>query len=245
MGELDVLEEELRIASTIVEWESGDIWGHVGVRVPESDSIAVKFFRPPEEPGVKDWIIHFDYDLNKVSGVGIIPIEATIYTEIFKARPDVRAIVHSHPPMCIALSLVDKQLYSIHQQSRRFGNGLPIYDPPIFIIDSEEGADMARAMGPAPGIVLKGHGIVSVGRSIDEACITALYMERTAKIQAIAHTLGYSAPTKQFVQTIEDTYTKLMARIRELGRPPHEHSAEWDYYADKVRKGEQWPRGWT
>jgi len=47
MSDIDVLEEELRIASSILEWEMGDIWGHVATRIPDSESIAVKIFRPP------------------------------------------------------------------------------------------------------------------------------------------------------------------------------------------------------
>ncbi len=68
--------------------------------------IAVQMFRRAER-GKKDWLVHFDYSLKKLSGVGTIPREAVIYTEIFKARPDVNAAVHCHASMCIALSLAD------------------------------------------------------------------------------------------------------------------------------------------
>ncbi len=247
MSDIDVLEEELRIASSILEWEMGDIWGHVATRLPDSESIAVKIFRPPEEPGVKDWFVRFDYSLNKLSGVGTIPMEAAIYSEAFKARPDVTAAVHCHAPMCIALSMADKTVYNMHQQSKRFGKGVPIYPDPIFIIDAQEGADLAKTLGQAPAVIIKGHGIVSVGKTVDEACMNALYLERTAKMQAMAHMLGYTGPTPEFIQSIQATSQKLMARARELGRggAPAKHSAEWNYYADKVKKGERWNRGWV
>ncbi len=248
MGAIDVLEEELKIASTILEWEMGDIWGHVGVRVSESESIAVKLFRPPDEPGVKDWLVQFDYSLKKISGVGTIPGEAAIYSEIFKARPDINAAIHSHAPMSIALSLADKQICTVHQQSWRFGKGLPIYPDPIFIIDPGEGADLARVLGQAPGVVIKGHGIVSVGKTIDEACMNALYMERTAKIQVMAQTFGFSRPNEEYLKVMEASFHKLMAhRAVQRGRgwSRLEHSAEWRYYEDKIRKGERWMRGWT
>ena len=75
-------EEELRIAANILEWEIGDIWGHVGVRLPDDKGIAVQMFRRAE--GVKkDWLVHFDYSLKKLRGVGTIPREAVIYSEIF------------------------------------------------------------------------------------------------------------------------------------------------------------------
>jgi hypothetical protein len=78
-------ESELNIGAKILEWEIGDIWGHVGVRLPDGKSIAVRMFRRAEQ-GKKDWLVHFDFTLQKLSGVGTIPRESVIYTEIFKAR---------------------------------------------------------------------------------------------------------------------------------------------------------------
>ncbi len=234
-------EEELKIAAKILEWEIGDIWGHVGVRLPEQDGVAVQMFRRPEEKGKDDWLVRFDYSLKKLSGVGTIPRESTIYTEIFKARPDVNAVVHSHAPMCIALSLAEKPVSCVHMQSFNFGEGVPIYPKPIYILDEAEGADLARSLDKASAIMIKGHGIVTVGRTIDEASMNALYMERTAKIQAIAHLLGFAGPTEEFLQELGASKDELFARPRNKMA----HSAEWTYYADKVKKKERWTRGWT
>ena len=238
---MSVVEEQLKIAAEILEWEIGDIWGHVGVRVPENNSIAVKLFRRPEEPGAEDWLVNFDYSLKKLSGVGSIPRESPIYTEIFKARPDVNAAVHSHAPMCVALSLADKTVTCVHMQSSRFGSGVPIYPRPIYILDDDEGKELARALDQADAVLIKGHGIVTVGKDIDEACMTALYMERTAKIQAMAHLLGFSGPTEEFIAELTGSKEKLFSRLERSPRP----SAEWRYYADKIKKGERWTRGWT
>jgi ribulose-5-phosphate 4-epimerase/fuculose-1-phosphate aldolase len=233
-------EAELRIGAKILEWEIGDIWGHVDARLPDNRGIAVQMFRPPES-GKKDWLVHFDYSLNKISGVGTIPREAVIYTEIFKARPDVNAAVHCHASMCIALSLAEKPIDWVHMQSSRFKGGTPIFPRPIYILDEAEGAELAKTLGEASAVMIKGHGIVTVGPTIDEACINALYMERTAKIMAIARLHGYQGPTAEAIQTLSGSREKLFRR------PRHEmfHSAEWNYYADKIRKGERWTRGWT
>ena len=85
-GAIKRAEKELKIAAKILEWEIGDIWGHVGVRLPENRGIAVQMFRPPEN-GKKSWLVHFDYSLNKLSGVGTIPRESVIYTEILRRVP--------------------------------------------------------------------------------------------------------------------------------------------------------------
>ena len=110
------IETELNVAAKILEWEIGDLWGHVGARLPDDRGIAVRMFRRPER-GKKDWLVHFDYSLNKLTGVGTIPRESVIYSEIFKARPDVHAAVHCHAAMCVALSLADKSVDWVHMQS--------------------------------------------------------------------------------------------------------------------------------
>ena len=88
--------------------------------------------------------------------------------------------------MCIALSLAEKPVDWVHMQSSRFKGGTPIFPRPIYILDESEGAELAKTLGNASAHDDQGHGIVTVGETIDEACINALYMERTAKIMAIA-----------------------------------------------------------
>jgi L-fuculose-phosphate aldolase len=231
------LEQELSIGARILEWEIGDVWGHVGVRLPGDKGIAVQLFRRPEE-GKKDWLVHFDHSLKKLSGVGTIPREAVIYTEVFKARPDVNAVVHCHASTCVALSIADTPVSCVHVQSGRFGRGVPIYPRPIYILDESEGADLARTLGDANGMMIKGHGIVTVGKSIDEACINAVYMERTAKIMAMAKLFGFSGVPEDFIGQLSSSKEKLLSRGTRLP-----HSAEWNYCADKIKKGERWTRG--
>jgi ribulose-5-phosphate 4-epimerase/fuculose-1-phosphate aldolase len=237
---IKVAEEELRIGAKILEWEIGDLWGHVGMRLPDNTGVAVQMFRRPED-GKKDWLVHFDYSLNKLSGVGTPPRESTIYTEIFKARPDVNAAVHSHAPMCVALSLADKSVSCVHMQSSRFGCGVPIYPDPIYILDDKEGADLARTLDNANAVLIKGHGIVTVGKTIDEACMNALYMERTAKLMAMAQLFGFAGVSESFLETLAGSKEKLHSRPR----AKMSHSADWNYYAEKIIKGEKWTRGWT
>ena len=162
-----------------------------------------------------------------------------IYTEIFKARRDVQAAVHCHPSMCVALSLADTPIDWVHMQSSRFRGGTPIFPRPIYILDESEGADLAKTLGNASAMLIKGHGIVTVGTSIDEACINALYLERTAKIMAVARLHGYKGPTQDSIQTLSESREKLFRRPRD----EMYHSAEWNYFADKIKRGERWNRG--
>jgi ribulose-5-phosphate 4-epimerase/fuculose-1-phosphate aldolase len=143
--------------------------------------------------------------------------------------------------MCVALSLANKPIDWVHMQSSRFKGGTPIFPRPIYILDESEGADLAKCLGDASAVMIKGHGIVTVGETIDEACMNALYMERTAKIMAIARLHGYEGPTTEALDTLTESRKKLFRRPRD----EMFHSAEWNYYADKVKRGEHWTRGWS
>jgi 3,4-dihydroxyphthalate decarboxylase len=244
--EFGTLEADLRIASTILEWETGDIFGHVGVRLPSGDGVACKMFRPA---GYEDeeWLVHFDYAGKKMSGAGTPPMEFPIYTEIMKRRPDVKAIAHAHPPACIALSLADVPIHPVHMQSSKFSSGVPTYPRPIHIKDAKEGRDLADALGDAKAIVIKGHGVVTVGKNIDDACMNALYLERTAKILGLARTLGFSGPTEAFVHDMVDSGQR-MSSLPDAGSRSSArggHSNEWMYYKHRIARGERWTRGWN
>ncbi|MFM2129335.1 MAG: hypothetical protein RL477_881 [Pseudomonadota bacterium] len=239
------IEEDLGIACTILEWESGDIFGHVGARLPDGSGVACKAFRPAsaDEP---DWRVHFDWNVKKLSGTGGPPQEWPMYTEIFAARPDVQAIAHTHMPACIALSIAGVDVGPVHMQSARFSQALPVYPRPIHIKDREEGRALARALGDAKAVIIRGHGVVSIGRSIDEACFNNVYAERTAKIMGLARKLGYGGPDPEFVAEMIGSRELLTGNAAESYRRSRGgYSNEWLYYRHRIAKGERWTRGWS
>lgn len=245
---LSTLEADLKIASTILEWESGDIFGHVGVRMPGGEGIACKLFRSAgQSQGEEDWLVHFDYKGKKIGGVGTPPFESPIYTEVFKRRPDVKAIAHTHSPACVAMSLADKTLCAIHMQSSKFEYGVPVYPRPIHIKDDDEGSELAKMLDAGKAVLIKGHGVVTVGNSIDEACMNAMYLERTAKIQGLAMTLGFTGPSKEFMDEILESRRRLLAKedATESRSARGGYSNEWVYYKHKIQRGELWTRGWS
>jgi hypothetical protein len=70
--------------------------------------------------------------------------------------------------------------------------------------------------------------------------MNALYMERTAKIMVTAQLFGFTGVPEDFIETLAGSKEKLLSR-----GPRMAHSAEWNYYAEKVKKGESWTRGGT
>lgn len=131
----------------------------------------------------------FDYDGNLLEGERIIPWEIPIYVEIFKTRPNVESVIHTHPHAAVGLSMGGKTIYAISQQTWRFGHGIPVF-PGDFINTAELGADLAKALGDGPAVLLKGHGAVTVGQNIGDAVQNTLFLEQAAKQQIWAATVG-------------------------------------------------------
>jgi ribulose-5-phosphate 4-epimerase/fuculose-1-phosphate aldolase len=132
--------------------------------------------------------------------------------------------------MCIVMGLAKLKIQAIHLQSSKFGEGLPVYPLPIYVSDTEDGDALVQTIGDAPGMTINGHGIVTVGKTIDEATMTAIYMERTAKIDH-KEMLAYNR-------------SKMAERGKSIARPTTDHSDEWRYYTRKIERGETWTRGW-
>lgn len=114
---------------------------------------------------------------------------------IYANRPDVHAIVHTHPPACAALSMTGEPLAVAHMDAT------PLFDDCAFLpewpglpIGDEEGQIISQTMGSKHAILLAHHGLLTAGRSIEEACLLAVWMEHAAQMQLSARAMG---PIKQ------------------------------------------------
>lgn len=192
MGEFEERCEELRFGTRLIFRELNDPWGHIAARLPRSDArqgFVLKHVRVAPPPADPNSIMVFDYDGNLLEGERIIPWEIPIYVEIFKTRPEVESVIHTHPHAAVGLSMGGKTVYAISQQSWRFGHGIPVF-PGDFINTPELGSDLAKALGQAPAVLMKGHGAVTVGQNIGDAVQNTLFLEQAAKQQIWAASVG-------------------------------------------------------
>lgn len=121
------------------------------------------------------------------------PNEVHLHAAIYQARPDVQAIMHSHPKSICTLTSADRTLEPVMPQAALV-DGLPCYPHAHSISTASRGADLAARVGSARGAVLMGHGIVMTGPDLLTACVTALYAEQTAERQLLAAPLGGAKP---------------------------------------------------
>ena len=118
-----------------------------------------------------------------------------IHSEIFKVRPDVHCILHTHPTYSIAWSGTGRPFRPLSQPAALFYNAVGLYVDTINLIRSTEmGAGVAKALGPHSVVMLKNHGIVTAGPSIEEVVIRTIMFENAAQIQMIMEAAGDIAP---------------------------------------------------
>ena len=115
--------------------------------------------------------------------------ERFIYTEIFARRPDVRAIAHFHPHMATVFTVAGRKLLPVLMLGAHIGD-VPVYEKPEPVESPDDGQALADALGSARVVLMRGHGAVTVGTSVEEVCALAVMLEETARIQFEASQLG-------------------------------------------------------
>lgn len=171
--------------------------GHVSARGPFG-----QIYMKPKDIGLNEVLLEnintIDLDCNKIAGYGDVHLEAVMHTEAYRIRADIQAVVHTHPPYATALSATEAALDYVNHDSVLFFHGLGIFDETAaLILDKRQGELVAKALGENQALLMSNHGILVVGRSVPWAVYTAITLERAARIQAIASSLGALKPIPQ------------------------------------------------
>lgn len=202
-------------------------FGHPSARIPGTDLVAVLGHTHDDVKDLgktdPDDVVVMTLDGEVVEGSMDAPGERFMHTEIYKARPDVEAVIHAHPMHCIAFSIADVPLAPVWHLCTLFVDGVPVYDSAVQIDSPERGKAVAAALGDRKGVLLKGHGLTVVGSSIEEATVSSVNLERSARLQIMAGGLGAIAAIDRAELTDE-----LLTDGLTLEEYTH---TQWDYWA--------------
>jgi ribulose-5-phosphate 4-epimerase/fuculose-1-phosphate aldolase len=189
------------VAANRILYDQGvvDGFGHVSAR---HDRDASRFLLARSmAPGLvtKDDILEFDLDGNAIDAKGhTLYLERFIHSEIFKAHREVRAVVHSHSPSVIPFGITSVALKPVYHMSGFLGSGAPVFEireaggdaTDMLIRTPALGSALARSLGGAAVVLMRGHGDVVVADSLKLAVFRAIYTEINAKLQGEAFALG-------------------------------------------------------
>ena len=194
------LVEDLVAASRILaEHEVLDAYGHVSARSDKRpEHFIMSRSRAPALVTAAD-LIEWGADgepARREKRKGFI--ERYIHGEIYRARPEVMAVVHSHSPSIIPFGITDVPLRPIYHMSSFLGAGVPVFEireaggaaTDMLIRDPALGAAVARKLGESAVVLMRGHGNVVVGGSVREVVFRAVYTEVNARLEADALRLG-------------------------------------------------------
>jgi HCOMODA/2-hydroxy-3-carboxy-muconic semialdehyde decarboxylase len=146
----------------------------------------------------EDDILEHDLE-SRATQAGDRPLysERFIHGEIYRARPDVQSIVHHHSPSVIPFGVTPAPLRAIYHMASFLGTGIPVYEireaggmTDMLVRTPELGVALARAVGPHPAALMRGHGAVVMGETLPQAVARSVYMELNARLQQQAIALG-------------------------------------------------------
>jgi L-fuculose-phosphate aldolase len=142
-------------------------------------------------------IVLIDGDLNVLAGEGMPNPANRFHLWIYRARPEINAIVHTHSPHASALSMIGEELIVSHMDACvLYENCAFLPEWPGVPIGDEEGEIISAALGRKQAVLLAHHGLLTAGKTIEEAAVLAFYVERTAKLQLMARAVGPIKPVK-------------------------------------------------
>lgn len=204
--------------------------GHISIRYDENKLLMPGHLHDRGR-GLKDVtandIITVDFEGNVIDGK-LEPVdEFVIHASIYKARSEANSVLHLHSPASVALASTDAKILPISMRAAYFIDGVPILERgPGVIADDDIATEMVRILGNRNVLIHKGHGVVTVGHNLEEACILGLYLEGAARNQLMAMRFGNLRPfapddAKRFAES----------------RPLEKRTAIWKYYENKWNKG--------
>jgi len=196
--------------------------GHVSARLPGADGFLIHpLMESRAEIGPND-VLAVGYNLHLLpeSPAGVYPLETHIHCEIYKSRPDVQAVVHTHSELSAAFTLADARLLPMKQHAARWSSGIPIHPDPSRIETIEQGRELAGTLGQHHAALLRAHGGVVVAESVEAAMIDCVHFDENARAQVQAQAIGPLLPL---------TPDELALLNRRSNRDQHVRKL-WSYY---------------
>jgi ribulose-5-phosphate 4-epimerase/fuculose-1-phosphate aldolase len=193
-----VLEDIVVGSRILADFGVVDGFGHVSARHPTNPNHFLMSRSLAPALVTADDIMEFDLDGNPVDARGrAVFLERFIHSEIYKARPDVMSVVHTHSPGVIPFSVSKVPLRAMFHNPAFLAVGVPVWDirkdfgeTSMLVANAALGKSLAETLGDKPVVLMRGHGDVAVGPTTKMAVFRAYYTDVNARLQAQALALG-------------------------------------------------------
>lgn len=189
MSELNELKQQLVDCIRMLEQsEIIDYNGHASICLDE-DRMLINIGSCQRSSLTIDDICTIDMEGNLLEGSSKPPLEFHLHAGIYRARKDVKAVVHAHPKWSTYLTMVGQAYEPVFAQGSLV-YPMPVLDSPNSINNKQMADRLAQTLGQSGAALMKAHGAVTVGQSLKEAFVLANYMEENAHRQYMAMQIG-------------------------------------------------------
>jgi ribulose-5-phosphate 4-epimerase/fuculose-1-phosphate aldolase len=234
--------DELVLANRILSNEGVlDAYGHVSVRSTRNPNHFFLARHIPAGTVTAADIIEYDLDTKPVNNTQMVGYsERFIHGEIYKARPDVKAVVHGHAAEIVTFSVLQTPMRPISHMAAFLGGPVPVFDTrdvtsngEMLIRDNELGHALAQSLGTGPAALLRGHGAVVVADSLHVVVGRAYYMNVNARelLQALmvpGSKITYIQPSEAATMAAQDGYERAWllwkSAVQEVHKPTAGHN---------------------
>ena len=203
-------------------------FGHVSARIPDSD----RFLMTPRISLAlvrEEHLLTMNLKGEVLEGNHPAPFEAWLHTAIMKTKPRVNAIARIHARVANIFSVTERRLEPVHNHGSFFAGGVPVFAKPDLISSENLGAAVGAILGDRPAVLLRGNGQVTVGRTIPEAIMMAIYLEEAAEVLYGALQIGTPIPL-----TIDESKQRQIEAL-----PPVDLERAWNFFKNKVGREEK------
>ncbi|MEU2436625.1 class II aldolase/adducin family protein [Streptomyces rubradiris] len=204
--------------------------GQISARLPGSDTFFIKNALCGFDEAIPDQVVAASIDPDAPVDP-LAPPELPLHQAIYRARPDVNGIVHSHAPHTLVFGATDLEMRPVSHEGAHFTGALGLFTRTSnTVLDQETGDAIAEALGDGEGVLLRNHGGVIVGKSVRHAAVFAQVLERACRLQLLAQQSGvpYHWSSDSDVALKRDfIYADLSVR------------SYWDYAVRRVQRA--WP----
>ncbi len=200
-------------------------FGHVSARIPDLDLFIltprISLALVKEED-----LLVLNLKGEIVTGKSPQPLEAPLHTAIFNGKAKVQAIARIHARRAGLFSVTDKKIEPLHNHGSFFFGGVPVFPRTNLISTPMLGQEVTDELGDKPAILLRGNGQVTVGGSIPEAVMMAIYLEETADILYGALQIGTPV-----ILSAEESASRQGEVL-----PNVDLERAWNYYKNKIEE---------
>lgn len=180
---------------------------------------------------------HADFDLRILAGRDRISPSLSIHGAIYRARPDVACVVHTHDLDAVALTATGAELQPLYQSALMFAGAVATHTEYGGIVETaESGRALATALGGRRALLLGNHGTLVVGASVREAVHATIMLAAACRVQLAAMAAAGGAPLRRVDDHTAADATRFLLSAKVLG-------LRWDYYARQALAAKPWLRG--